>query len=287
MSRKAVVALAIAASCVFCARAALAQASANWDIAGFRLSMTKAQARQLAESQGKKESTVEMPVVINANGYRVSTVAGLARELIDPGLHPEPGDNPHFDSIKVLYDPMPNTSDIFAISRRVTYTRGDRMLHATVVNSLIAKFGRPYAVKTWGVLQDETDYTWVSNPGAYDPRVCGPETHTYRPYFYEGVMGDLILEHSAGEAGQGLVAALSPGGVNRIAARARCGTIFTVSISDMPGTHNEFVYTLRETLVDPGRGAADIEAFAGLVASGADAAHQRQIEDARGNKPSL
>lgn len=287
MSCQAIVALAIAAPCVLSAHAGFAQSSANWDIAGFNLSMTKAQARQLAESHGKKGTTVELPVTLTANGYRVSTVAGLARELVDPGLNPQPGANPHFDSIKVIYDPMPGTSDIFAISRRVTYTRGDQMLHATLVDSLIAKLGQPYATKAWGVLQDETDYTWVSNPATYDPRVCGPDTHIYRPYFYEGIMGDLILDQAADEAGSGLVAAISSGGVDRIAARAHCGVIFTVSISDMLGTHNEFVYTLRETLVDPGRGASDIEAFANLVASGADAAHQRQIDDARGNKPSL
>jgi hypothetical protein len=68
--------------------------------------------------------------------------------------------------------------------------------------SLIAKYGQPYATKTWGVLQDETDYTWVSNPAAYDPRVCAPETYSYRAYFYEELVGDHIVEHSAEEAGK-------------------------------------------------------------------------------------
>jgi hypothetical protein len=286
MFRHAIVTLAVVASCALTARSVSAQISATADIAGFSLSMTKAQAKTLAESKGAKGTTIDLPVMIQANGYRLSGDAGLARELTSPGLNPEPGDNLHHDSIIVLYDPTPNTSDIFAISRRVTYTRGDQMLHSTLLNSLIEKYGRPYAVKTWGVLQDETDYTWVSDPAAYDPRVCGPDTHVYRPYFYEGVMGDLILRNAADEAGSGLVAAIS-GGAQRIAARAHCGIIFTVSISDMLGTHNEFVYELRETLVDTGRGASDIRAFGDLVAAGANAAHQRQIDEARQNKPSL
>lgn len=277
---------AIAASCALMASPAAAQISVTTDIAGFNLSMTKAQAKAHALSQGGAKATVDLPETIETNGNKISTNAGLARDIRTPGLNPQPGDNPHFDSTIVLYNPMPNTTDIFALSRKVTYTQGDQMLHATLLNSLIQKYGHPLAVKTWGILQDETDYTWVSNPAAYDPKICGPDTHVYRPYFYEGVAGDLILGDAANQAGNALANMIS-GGMQRVVARARCGIILTVSITDKLGTHNQFVHEMRETLVDTGKGAADIGAFRSLVAAGANAAYQRQMNAARNNRPAL
>jgi hypothetical protein len=270
-----------AASTLLAGTAAFAEIGSDTDIAGYSLAMTKAQARALSTSEGQKAITLDLPASIGMGGYPISTTVGFVKELRNDNPSAHIGDPNHVDRVKVLYNPVPNSTDIFAISRTVIYKPQDQMLHATVINALIEKYGRPFSVNGGAV------YTWVSNAGGYNARVCSPDIQSHYPFFYEDIWDDRPLNSSIGETSQGLTNAFNPPIAQMIQNRSKCGIVLTVTIHDWVGANHEFVYSMSETLVDTGRGAADVAAFSNMLRSGSDTLHKQQLEQAQKNKPAL
>ena len=259
------------------------------DINGLNLLMSQGQARAAALRDKPTAPFLPLPVVISSSGYRKHVAAGFVVETRSPTSSDPMAFNLGVDRTKVLFDPDEGADDIFAIQRHVNFGAGQQITMATLIASLIEKYGAPsYSSKSFdgGTLH----LTWAAAGSGYDPGRCGYDrfanAHTY---FYEDVWIDRPLVRSVDETSRGFVDVINapvPPSPRPLPPKS-CGTVLNIVIQAAAGTGNQYAWEMTETLVDLTRGVAELDSFRDQFFSGANAADADRYSRDAANKPKL
>jgi len=279
------------------------QISRDSDILGFKLSMTQDQAKDYATHTYPNGNLTRFPVSLTIGGYAVETTAGFAVDCKTPTL------NYLCDVTNVAFNPTPNSTEIYAISRATRFSdyslrdqtqgipgRGTPITEENLISSLIAKYGKPDISDSARHL-----YAWGTNKNMLRKLALN------RNFWSESFLGEptVAAPLSAGanitpdtfrnmaiHLGQTVDWLLGNGSpfdfLNRVGNPSeldKCGIILRVELYINYVNHT--VGEMQEYLIDLGDGAIQVKQFAKSVAAGTAALKQKQMDDASKNKPSL
>jgi len=260
MSRRHLFAISVKAMMIATVPAYAGQFGPESDVVGLKLSMTQAQAKEFVTKSYPAAPLVMLPATIVSADFKLDTVTGFVFDMNSSQTNDPVLAQQGVDRAKILFNPAKGSSDIIAIVRTVNFGSNGAMTMAALRASLVEKYGRPVNSKEWGMTKSDVDYVWASGPNPYNAKACDPDTHVYRPYFYEDVWANRALGESISETSRGLanyISIRSP----KAAARATCGTVLVISIRASGGVRAEYAYEMRETLIDLTRGTAELNAF--------------------------
>jgi hypothetical protein len=246
------------------------------DILGFNLSMRQAQAKNYAQTHFKGRPLVTIPVKINTSDYRKDAVLGFLLE-VKSGNSNSPVIKEGIDLIKVVYNPNNNSNDIYAISRIVNYGYSkSRITKATVIDSLVTKYGQPSKIVNHG---HDAVLTWLANDDIRISKTCMSD----RPPLHEAVYGDRSIQANADGTSDYFVGTLNAKINPGLIPRRNCGLMLIIIIR----ANVEYAYQMEETLIDYSKGVSEWIDFRNDFNTNANESRNKRVTNDLKNKPQL
>lgn len=237
------------------------------DISGLTLSMGQDQIKKFVKTNYKGRPFALMPVKIATNDYRKDIILGLL-------LHVKPHqDDNSMERIRVFFNPDTKSKDIFAIYRYVDYGINSRVTMATLIDSLVEKYGQPTSVQ--GV-----NYTWSTSGASYNQKTF--------PHFVNnwhgngGSLQDEIDYITKNDFMGYFFNNVNP----RTEFRGNSGLILNIQISPKLGAP-AYVSNITETLIDLNKSVSELTSFkSDFYAKDSQAINERISHDMK-NRPGL
>ena len=292
-----------------CAQAA--GLSADSDILGIKLTMSRDQAKKIVADSFPGARIIELSAQIGTPAYKKSTTLGFIADITSApnqannqrqaqqadaefrakqnagwGNSPlnqsvvNPGDYGR-DAVAVIYDPSDSGSGIFSISRVKTFAKSEFIPPKALLDTFDRKYGAPSRV-------NDKSITWTA-PGVLQHAPSSAK------WCYLDFGGSFLYEHVDERIFDGRFANTIISQVNeqfvRVLSnlknydRSHCGTVLQLmlTLSD----DRAYAVGMSETLIDLTRGYAELKAFADDFWAHANAARQDQLQKASQNKPRL
>lgn len=230
------------------------------DILGFKLSMSQNQAKNYAKTNFKGRPFAILPVNIATNDYKKDSVAGFLLEVkschsSDPVLIQD-----GVERVQILFNPNNNSSDIFAIFRYINFGVNSRITIATLIDSLVEKYGQPTSVTNSG--KQYSWYTWAENLAQYNKNACTPNMGPFYPYFYEQLNANSTVSNSVDITRREFVNYVNgTPNPNKTALRGKCGEMLIINIRAGLGADSVYAYEMRESLIDFSKGVSELISF--------------------------
>jgi hypothetical protein len=284
---------------------AAGQADANTDIAGFRLSMSQSEAKAYAAKAYPGAHIVD---------FLIDMQRDTRTQRVNAGFEFEKDNGDTLERIRVSFNPDKSASDIFAISRFVTFSSKTPMVKKTLVDSLFAKYGEPINSKG---RPGEREYTFLWSgpelpqlrepPGSLNNCLSGATSDATDAisrgaisFFYEQAPQAPVQQNLSGDAPRNLMRVLhimEQGRRNnsKIGATlsefdySRCGTVFIVRAfaPDSWDHQTNYFSAMSQTIINLTKGTAEISAFGEAFFKAGDDATTQRIEGESTNKPKL